>query len=106
MHQVYLSSLRLFVPLFRYMAQRIGSMIKSIGIIETGIKMKTIHIQKTGYGHWLISMEYRKKIIRTTTTDSMAVDDFNSPIDEKQGRKLRWKAGYEQLRAELIMKNA
>ena len=67
--------------------------------------MKTISIKKTSYGHWLISMEYRKKVIRTTTTNSMAVDDFNSSIDEKQGRKLRWKAGYEQLKAELILKN-
>lgn len=67
--------------------------------------MKTISIKKTGYGHWLISMEYRKKVIRTTTTNSMAVDDFNSDIDEKQGRRLRWKAGYTQLRKELILKN-
>ena len=67
--------------------------------------MKTISIKKTGYGHWLISMEYRRKTISTTTTNSMAVDDFNSDIDEKQGRKLRWKAGYEQLKAELILKN-
>jgi len=67
--------------------------------------MKTIHIQQKGYGHWKISMEYRNRIISCVTTDSMAVDDFNSSIDEKQGRKLRWKAGYEQLKRELIMSN-
>lgn len=67
--------------------------------------MKTIYIKKTGYGHWKISMEYRNKTISTTTTNSMAVDDFNSDIHERQGRKLRWKAGYEQLKNELILKN-
>jgi hypothetical protein len=50
-------------------------------------------------------MEYRRTTISTTTTNSMAVDDFNSDIDEKQGRRLRWKAGYEQLKSELILKN-
>jgi len=68
--------------------------------------MKTINIQQTGYGHWKISMEYRNKIISTTTTNSMAVDDFNSSIDEKIGRKLRWKDGYETLKTELIMSNS
>lgn len=67
--------------------------------------MKTISVKKTGYGHWKISMEYRNKTISTTTTNSMAVDDFNSSIDEKQGRRLRWKAGHEQLKQEIILAN-
>jgi hypothetical protein len=68
--------------------------------------MKTINITKTGYGHWKISMIYRNKLITCTTTNSMAVDDFNSAIYEKKGRKLRWKAGYEELKTELIMSNS
>jgi len=67
--------------------------------------MKTIKIQKTGHGHWKISMEYRNKTISTTTTNSMAVDDFNSDIDEKKGRQLRWKAGHEELKREIIRAN-
>ena len=64
--------------------------------------MKHITILKSGYGHWKITMEYRGKDISTTTTNSMAIDDYNCDEFEKDGRVLRKKRGYKQLKNELV----
>lgn len=49
------------------------------------------HLSKTvsGYGHWRIAVELelneRKLTISTTTTDSMAIDDYNSEDGDMDG---------------------
>jgi hypothetical protein len=64
-----------------------------------------LRILPAGYGHWKIQTTYRGKVISCTTTDSMAIDDFNSEPDEKDGRQLRHRRGYNSLRDECIQKN-
>lgn len=60
---------------------------------------------KTGYGHWRITIEYYGKEISSTTTNSMAVDDYNCEEWEKDGRELRKNRGYNSLRNEIIRKH-
>lgn len=67
---------------------------------------KNLSIRKTGYGHWRIECDYKNSRIHTTTTNSMAVDDFNSEFGEKdQYRVNRRKQGYEQLCRQIIYDN-
>lgn len=67
--------------------------------------MNYISILPSGYGHWKISMEYRKKTISCVTSNSTAIDDYRSDEFEKDGRVLRKKRGYECLKSELVRKN-
>lgn len=64
---------------------------------------RNLTVKFSGYGHWKIECDYRGKRIRTTTTDSQAVDDFNSEFGEKDedGRNRR-KNGYIGLCEEII----
>jgi hypothetical protein len=65
-----------------------------------------LSILPAGYGHWKITTTYYGKTITCITTDSMAVDDYNSVEGERNlYRQLRTKAGYEALRSECISKN-
>lgn len=64
-----------------------------------------IIIKQTGYGHWKVSTMYYGKLISTTTTDSIAIDDYNSDPYEKEGRRLRKLSGYNALREEIIRDN-
>jgi hypothetical protein len=67
---------------------------------------RNLTITKTGYGHWKISCDYRGKRISTVTTNSMAVDNFNSEFGEKDGRGFnRRKEGYQDLINEIIRNN-
>lgn len=43
-----------------------------------------LSIRMTGYGHWKIECDYRNKRISATTTNSIAVDNFNSEFGVKQ----------------------
>lgn len=61
-----------------------------------------IIIQKTSYGHWRISTDYYGKEISCITTNSIAIDNYNSEDDERKGRKLRRKMGAADLRNEII----
>lgn len=67
--------------------------------------MKYISILPNGYGHWKISMDYRNKTISTITNNSTAIDDYNTDEFEKDGRELRKKRGYNQLKRELVRVN-
>lgn len=76
-------------------------------IKEAQENKRNLKVQFSGYGHWIISCDYRGKRIKKITTDSRAVDNFNSDWDEKgtgtfdKGCNLR-KNGYEALCNELI----
>jgi hypothetical protein len=65
-----------------------------------------LKIKMSGYGHWLLSMTYRKKTIYCTTTDSEAIDDYNCDEFEKKDRRFRLLSGYSILVHELILKNS
>ena len=43
---------------------------------------KNLTVKMTGYGHWRIECDYRSKRISTVTTNSIAVDDWNSEQGE------------------------
>ena len=66
---------------------------------------RNLTVIKTGYGHWKISCDYRSKRINTVTTNSVAVDNFNSEFGEKQDNRNRVKEGYEDLINEIIRVN-
>ena len=59
-------------------------------------------VTPNGYGHWHVATRYRGELIGTITTNSMAIDDWNSEEDEKDGRQLRKLRGYNALRSECI----
>lgn len=67
---------------------------------------RNLTIKMAGYGHWRVSMDYRGKTISTVTTNSMAVDDFNSEFGEKKHGYNRRKSGYEALCNEIIRANS
>lgn len=66
---------------------------------------RNLKIEMSGYGHWKISIDYRGKRISTTTTNSVAVDNFKSEYGEKQDGRNRVKEGYEDLCNEVIRDN-
>lgn len=66
---------------------------------------RNLTIKMTGYGHWRVSMDYRGKTISTVTTNSSAIDDFNSEFGDKMDGCNRRKAGYEALCNEIIREN-
>lgn len=74
-------------------------------IKEASQNKRNLHIVFRGYGHWRVFMDYRGKRISTITTNSEAVDNFNSDIDEKKDGQNRIKLGYEHLCHEIIRKN-
>ena len=59
----------------------------------------------SGYGHYKVGITYRNKLITTITNNMPAIDDYRSEDGERDGRNLRKKRGYEQLRAEIIRRN-
>lgn len=67
---------------------------------------RNLTIRQTGYGHWRISMDYRGKTISTVTTNSTAIDNFNSEFGEKIDGCNRRKSGYESLCNEIIRANS
>jgi len=46
--------------------------------------MKHIQIQFSGYGHWKISTTIRGKEKQTITTNSIAVDNYNSDMNDRE----------------------
>lgn len=66
---------------------------------------RNLSVKMTSYGHWRIECDYRGKRIGTVTTNSIAIDNFNSEFGEKQDGVNRRKAGYETLINEIIRKN-
>ena len=66
---------------------------------------RNLEIRMTGYGHWRITCDYQGRRIGATTTNSIAVDDFNSEFGEKQDGCNRRKSGYESLVNEIIRAN-
>ena len=61
-----------------------------------------LEIRQTGYGHCRITTDYYGRQISTITTNSMAIDDYNSDYYEKEGKELIKKRGYNSLRNEII----
>ena len=67
---------------------------------------RNLKVEFQGRGHWKISMDFRGKRISTVTTNSIAVDNFNSEFGEKdQSGFNKRKAGYIDLCEEIISKN-
>jgi hypothetical protein len=67
---------------------------------------RNLTVLKTGYGHWKIECDYRGKRISTTTTNSIAVDNWNSDHFERdQYGCNRIKTGYQDLCSEIIRKS-
>ncbi len=64
-----------------------------------------INVELVSYGHWKISMEKYGKVISTVTTNSQAIDDYNSDPDEKVGKKFRKKQGHDILKSEILDAN-
>ena len=58
-----------------------------------------IQVIFTGYGHWRVITNHYNKIIDAVTTNSRAVDDYNSDEEKRKNR------GYKALRQEVIRKN-
>lgn len=63
-------------------------------------------VKFTSYGHWKISTKHYNNEISCTTTNSQAIDDFNSDPKEKEGRTKKMLRGYNQLRKEIIRKHS
>ena len=59
----------------------------------------------SGYGHYKVEMKYMGKTISCVTNNMPAVDDYNSDMSEREGRRLRYLIGYRSLRNECIRKN-
>ena len=76
-------------------------------IKEAEANKRALSIEYTGYGHYKISADIRGKRLSCTTTNSRAIDDWNSEAGEKCERTLenRKKRGYEQLLDEIIAAN-
>lgn len=55
-----------------------------------------LQVRFSGYGHWKITTTYYGKEISCTTTNSLAVDDYNDENDRRSNR------GYDSLRHECI----
>lgn len=53
-------------------------------------------IQKTGYGHWKVTMKVYKQSFSFITTNSSAIDDFDDDDDRRIAK------GYLQLRKECM----
>jgi len=67
---------------------------------------RNLTVRPSGYGHWKIECDYRGKRIRTTTSDSISVDNFNSEFGEKDKHGTnRRKIGYIELCQEIIDSN-
>lgn len=64
-----------------------------------------ITIQLQSHGHWKISIEKYGKTLSTITTNSRAIDDYNSDPDEKIGKKFRKKQGHQILKEEILDAN-
>ena len=68
--------------------------------------VRNLIIKKSSYGHWIITCEFRGKRYSSITTNSMAVDDFNSEFGEKdEWNKNKRLQGYTYLCSEIIFKN-
>lgn len=65
--------------------------------------MRDLKIKHVFYGHWEISILFRGKEYKKVTTNSQAIDDYNSDDLEKDGRELRKKRGFKDLRNEVII---
>jgi hypothetical protein len=61
-----------------------------------------LDIKQTGYGHWRITTVHYNKEISCITTNSKAIDAYNSG---DYSPKSRVNSGYRELRNEIIRKN-
>lgn len=58
-----------------------------------------VYVQKHSSGSWKISVKYRGKDISLITTNSMAIDDYNSHDYERS--KGGWRQLFDELKASL-----
>lgn len=72
------------------------------------LKTKVERIEKTGYGHWRVTIKYRNKNYSCTTMNSMAVDATS--YDECERRSSYFyptcRKGYEALYNECLRSNS
>jgi hypothetical protein len=71
--------------------------MKTVTIKQAELNEKNIRIKQTGYGHWQVSADYYGKRRTIVTTDSEAIDNFNSEFGEKKDGCNRRKQGYATL---------
>lgn len=71
------------------------------------LKTKVERIEKTGYGHWRVTIKYRNKTYSCTTTNSMAVDATSYEEWERHSGHFypTCKKGYETLYDECLQAN-
>lgn len=76
-------------------------------IKEAESNARALQIDHLNYGHYRITAEIRGKRKSCTTTNSRAIDDWNSEFGEKCERTLenRRKRGYTELLDEIIAAN-
>ena len=65
---------------------------------------RNLVIKFAGYGQYTLSIEYYGKVISCHSTNSIAVDDYNSNEGEKKDGCNRIKTGYVSLCNEVIRK--
>lgn len=58
-----------------------------------------LYVSQSGYGHWTIETCHYGKLISTTTTDSMSIDDFKSDNTRRSN------AAMKNLRKQIIWAN-
>lgn len=66
---------------------------------------RVLTISPSGHGHWRIACTFKGRRYSTVTTNSVAVDHFNSERGEKYDGKNRVKMGYEDLVNEILRAN-
>jgi len=55
-------------------------------MIYKDLQKSIVSVRKVGYGHWDIAIQYRGKVYHATTTNSMAVDRYQSDEDNDRAR--------------------
>lgn len=75
-------------------------------VLQAETNERNLSIMSTGRGHYRIECDYRGKRISAITTNTMAIDNFNSEHGEKKDGRNRMKEGYEDLCNEIIRKNS
>jgi hypothetical protein len=75
-------------------------------ILQAEKNQRNLSIISTGRGHYRIQFDYKGKTISAVTTNTMAIDNFNSDVFEKMDGRNRMKEGYEDLCNEIIRKNS
>ncbi len=88
-----------------YICRQLKTIHMRATIKQAEQNQRNLLIMSTGRGHYRIECDYRGKRIYTITTNTMAIDDFNSEFGEKMDGRNRMKEGYECLVNTIIRDN-